>query len=448
MRKHITCMDTEWISFRILSRECKNIVLLQTHYTSVFILELPLQLRQQTTCQYDNSFLLCIYSFLCSYSYTADGMDLKCYEDFSYREQLLRISQQLTAQDIEKILWLLKKVIPLSKAEKISKGYQLFDELEKQRLLGPNNLNVLSNCLSATGRQDLVTTTTAKASTAIALFSPLSCNTATLVKPAECLFDFAYRKQLLHISDQLCSEDIAALLWLLKNVIPRATAEKITEGYQLFDELEKRGYLGPSHLSFLQLHLLATNREDLACHLVTKLEAAKGTQLPRLPSTLTTVHYTQVFRMKTSECVSKINSLAQIASTRAGEEWGKLNQMVYNIANEIWYAAELDIPEEWWQPTATPEMVDEVVHNTLQSTLAFTKGIFPCYFDPIPASWDQIWQSCYHNYQAFDKELDKPHVKWNISIRKKVREIINSRIHPHGVLTKYACVRLHSEHMY
>ena len=125
-------------------------------------------------------------------------MDLKCYEDFSYREQLLRISQQLTAQDIEKILWLLKKVIPLSKAEKISKGYQLFDELEKQRLLGPNNLNVLSNCLSATGRQDLVTTTTAKASTAVALFSPLSCNTATLVKPAECLFDFAYRKQLLH----------------------------------------------------------------------------------------------------------------------------------------------------------------------------------------------------------------------------------------------------------
>ena len=53
-------MDTEWISFRILSRECKNILPLQTHHTSVFILELPMQLRQQTTCQYDNSFLLCM----------------------------------------------------------------------------------------------------------------------------------------------------------------------------------------------------------------------------------------------------------------------------------------------------------------------------------------------------------------------------------------------------
>ena len=56
-------MDTEWISFCILSQECKNIFPLQTHHTRVFILELPLQLRQQTTCQYDNSFLLCTYPY-------------------------------------------------------------------------------------------------------------------------------------------------------------------------------------------------------------------------------------------------------------------------------------------------------------------------------------------------------------------------------------------------
>ena len=32
--------------------------------TSVLILKLPLQLRQQTPCQYDNSFLLCIYKVI------------------------------------------------------------------------------------------------------------------------------------------------------------------------------------------------------------------------------------------------------------------------------------------------------------------------------------------------------------------------------------------------
>ena len=366
-----------------------------------------------------------------------EQMDLCYYSDFVYREQLLRISQQLTAQDIEKLLWLLKKVIPLARAEKISKGYQLFDDLEKQRLLGPNNLNILSNCLSATGREDLVTTRAD--STAVALFSPLSCNTATLVKPTECLFDFAYRQQLLHISDELSSEDIAALLWLLKNIIPRAKAEKITEGYQLFDELEKRGYLGPCDLSFLHLHLLATSREDLAGYLITELETATVTQLPSFPSSLATTHYTQVFRMKINECTSKISSLAHIASTQAGEEWKKLYLMIYNVGHEMSYAAELDIPEAWWQPTAKPEMVDEVIQNTLQSTLAFIKTGFPCYCDPMPPTWDQIWQSCYQNYQAFDKELDKPHVKWGMSIRKKLREMIDSRIHPHGVLTK--CVR-------
>ena len=359
------------------------------------------------------------------------------YTDFVYRKELLQISKQLTDQDIQKLLWLLKRVIPLSTAEKISKGYQLFDELEKQRLLGPDNLSTLSNCLSASGRQDLVTITAG--STAVALFSPLSCSTATPVKPRECLFDFAYRKQLLHISDQLSSENIAALLWLLKNVIPRAKAEKITEGYQLFDELEKRGYLGPSSLSFLHLHLLATDREDLACRLTAELETATVTQLPHIPSSLTTNHYTQVFQMKKNECMSKINSLAHIASTQAGEEWGKLYQMVYNPVNEIWYATELDIPDEWWQPTATPEMVDEVIQNTLQSTLAFSKAIFPCYCDPIPPNCDQIWQSCYQSYQAFEKELDKPHVKWNISVRKKIREMIDDRIHPHGILTKCVC---------
>ena len=111
----------------------------------------------------------------------------------------------------------------------------------------------------------------------------------------------------------------------------------------------------------------------------------------------------------------------------------------------MWYAAELDIPEEWWQPTATPEMVDEVIQNTLQSTSAFIKAIFPSYCDPLPPTHGQIWQSCYQNYQAFEKELDKPHVKWNISVRKKIHEIIDSRMHPHRILSK--CVLIHSERM-
>ena len=65
MRKHITCMDTEWISFCILIVENAKTYyhLIQTHHSRVFILELPLRLNhlsmQQTTCQYDNSFLLC-----------------------------------------------------------------------------------------------------------------------------------------------------------------------------------------------------------------------------------------------------------------------------------------------------------------------------------------------------------------------------------------------------
>ena len=374
-------------------------------------------------------------------------MDSTYSDQFAYREQLLRISEQMTAQDIEKLLWLLKKVIPLAKAEKIRKGYQLFDELEKQRLLTPHDLSVLGKCLSAIGRHDLSLLTTAakqkatSTSRILAVRAPLSFKTITPVSgtPPQCIKHFSYRKELLHISDCLRPEDIEALIWLLTNVIPHGRAEEITEGYQLFDELEKCGYLGPTSLSFLRIHLLAANREDLAYELDTKLETATSASLPYIPSTFTANQYTHIFKMKTTECVSKMNSLARIGSTQAGEERGKLHEMIYSAAHEIWYAAELDIPEKWWQPTATPEIIDEVIRNTLQSTLAFTKNIFPCYSDPIPVNWDTLWQSCCQTYQTFDKELDKPHVKWNTCIRNKIREKIDSRMHPHGILASCVC---------
>ena len=365
-------------------------------------------------------------------------MDPDYSNQLAYREQLLRISEQMAAQDIEKLLWLLKKVIPLSKAEKISKGYQLFDELEKQRLLGPNNGNTVCKCLSAIGRQDLIKLLTTAVipndtSRALTTHAPIICSMVTPM--STCMEDFSYRKQLLQISDHLSSEDVGTLLWLLKNVIPQSRAEKITEGYQLFDELEKCGYLSPSSLTFLRMHLLVANREDLAC----KLETATHAPIPRIPSTFVTTHYTQVFRMKTTECMSKMKSLAHIGSAQAGKEWEMLRKMICNAGQEIAYAAEMDIPAEWWKVTATPALIDEVVQNTLQSTFAFAKTIFPCYYEPIPPNWDQIWQLSYQNYKTFDEELDRAHVEWNTCVRKKIRKIIDHRKHPHGVLASYIC---------
>ena len=149
-------------------------------------------------------------------------MDPDYSNQLAYREKLLHISEQLTAQDTEKLLWLLKKVIPLAKAERISKGYHLFDELEKQRLLGPNNGNTVCKCLSAIERQDLIKLLTSavkpiSTSRALTTHAPISCSMVTpmsTLPPSE--EDFRYKKQLLQISDHLKSEDVETLLWLLK----------------------------------------------------------------------------------------------------------------------------------------------------------------------------------------------------------------------------------------
>ena len=66
MRKHITCMDTEWISFCSLSRECKNITTIaDTSHTCSFL---------NSLCNSDNKPL--VYCFVTKIEASYTGMAL------------------------------------------------------------------------------------------------------------------------------------------------------------------------------------------------------------------------------------------------------------------------------------------------------------------------------------------------------------------------------------
>ena len=75
-----------------------------------------------------------------------------------------------------------------------------------------------------------------------------------------------FRRFILHIAKELTSADRAELVYYLSDIIPavkREALSKIPSG--VFEELERRGYIGPGKLKFLQESLKAIFREDLAC---------------------------------------------------------------------------------------------------------------------------------------------------------------------------------------
>ena len=71
-----------------------------------------------------------------------------------HRYQMLKISDELTKKEVDKLLYLTYQ-IPQVRAEKIEEGYQYFRELEQQDLLGPGKYEYLEEKLGCIGRHDL-----------------------------------------------------------------------------------------------------------------------------------------------------------------------------------------------------------------------------------------------------------------------------------------------------
>ena len=70
--------------------------------------------------------------------------------------------------------------------------------------------------------------------------------------------DFFYRCRLLQVSDHLEARDVERLSFICREVVPKAQAEKISEGFQLFEILEERGLLSPCDL--LPVYVSTCNR--------------------------------------------------------------------------------------------------------------------------------------------------------------------------------------------
>ena len=72
-----------------------------------------------------------------------------------FRILLFDFSEELTRRDVEKMKYLASDFIPRGRAEDIQNGLHLFDALERNARISPQNLDLLEEMLVKIGREDL-----------------------------------------------------------------------------------------------------------------------------------------------------------------------------------------------------------------------------------------------------------------------------------------------------
>ena len=72
-----------------------------------------------------------------------------------FRKLLLDFSSELSSHDLEKLKFASIDLIPRGMIETVSSGLKLFDVLEQDGRITPQNLSLLENMLTAIGRMDL-----------------------------------------------------------------------------------------------------------------------------------------------------------------------------------------------------------------------------------------------------------------------------------------------------
>jgi hypothetical protein len=83
-----------------------------------------------------------------------DG-DIETIPDLKYREFMLKLSRQITDQDMAELKYMLTSLIPDGRKETLDTILELFRFLEQQLFIGPNNLGNLQELFRLMDKQRL-----------------------------------------------------------------------------------------------------------------------------------------------------------------------------------------------------------------------------------------------------------------------------------------------------
>lgn len=232
---------------------------------------------------------------------------------------------------------------------------------------------------------------------------------------------FAYRQQLLWISEQLSEQDVKKLCYLCKDVLSKMQCEQITEAFQLFDLLEDQCLLASDNLIFLSECLSIIGKMKLAA------------SLPYTPQSFVTQQLLSVFHSKANHYASTMENLSKAGLFP--------RSYLTELLAEVYFALKMDLPTNLGMPSELSMTdLDRIVATTLREIFwcSAAQRKLACTVVSNDIQARQVYSAECHNYFThFDNAVSE--IKWNSVVCAKVRKLISERIEPQGTGARKAC---------
>ena len=375
-----------------------------------------------------------------------------------YYSLLTGLSQRLSKENLDNLVFACSDVLPPSAAEQICSGIHLFQELKQRNHLGPANYDYLRKQLILVGRNDLAsmlpdqfdilfgTSSVGDKGHFGCFISPTAPET-NLVNAS--VFKFSYsntdsRIFLLHLSQHLKSEDSMKLAFLMYPMHSHMTK------LQFAQLLEREGGLTSIDVvNRLSSCLEAIGRLDLA----KLLDSLKSPQFP-----LTTFSTSQQqLNLKIRLLLHSKQQSYDFYMKALNEVEGKnevriklLSPIAGHFQKSFDYST-LSSLAQCLQNYATSQKTSESFHSLVRTSLlealqinqAYSKRTSLLYLDDFHIEeLCQITEQAFGSYKSFDSFMDL--LKWNPAVRGELIEHIELRKSPFGTPAEQACQYIHA----
>ena len=269
------------------------------------------------------------------------------------REQLLKLSQQLSRKNLDDLRFLASGIYSVGQLSHIKSSTQLVHSLHQAgHLVGGQD--TLKHWLVEIGRSDLASEL------------PGRLDEVERYPSSREQREQLHRYRLLEVSESLRRDEVKRLVYICP-ILPQTLYDSIEEGFQLFQELEQRGRLGTDNYGYLTECLRQLGRVDLATKLSCSEQPMEG--IPDSPRSFGAAEQAFRFfcRQKRQMYESRLTELTDATNQRAWSE--RTRMLLPRIVATNTRKVPLTTTEAFAKLPL--EIVDVIIKDTLEGMFSF-----------------------------------------------------------------------------
>ena len=373
----------------------------------------------------------------------------------SYHCLLTSLSQRLSKDDLKNLIFSCGDVLPPFTAEKITAGTDFFRELKQRGHLGPTNYDYLREKLVLVGRNDLASELPdqleilfGQASDRSTYFGCVASRVVPVTVPVNfklpkcCPPDVAHRMFLMCLCEQLTSEEIKKLAFLM---CPSHDQDQIT-AFKLANFLEREESItSVSFIGHLSTCLEAVGRADLAQFLdslkapqalLSSLSASQQQLDLKISLFLHSKQQSYDFHMR---ALAKVEN-DENARTKLLIPLATQIYKSFSCSSVLPLAQDLQVALQNWSHS---DDFDSLIGISLLKVVDFNETyitkhrLFENCKEICLESLHEINEKCHESYQTFDSLMDL--YEWSPEVRSELRKNARHRTTPFGTPADLAC---------